>query len=569
MNPATLQTGEIRAPGTAMRKPPLRRPMTGDRSAAIVVGAIIAVVLMQAVMVFTRAVNWDEFWFYVLIDQYRHGQLLQPLQTFHVRLFGWLAELPGNNLDHILMARLLMLGCEVATIASIAVIARRFVEWPAALLAALAYVSAGFVMQHGFSFRTDPVATACLMGALAVLVRSRLDAKWIAAFAVLVGLAAIVTIKVVLYAPVFAGLAWLRWSEAGLGRAMLIRLALAGAASVAAFALFYLWHASGLPAAGNAGGTAVPKSAAGWVFFLGVPPYFDMIGKAIATAPILAIAIACAPVAIWKSSLDRAEKIALTGCWLPALSPAFYINTAAYFYVFMLAPVAVACAVPLAMVGRRYGHALAAALLMAMAVMIFVKEDRTIIEWQRLLIEEAQGVFPTRVAYFDLDGMIPVHDKANWLMTPSTVANYQAAGEPSFLAAMNERPVPLLLNNWDGFDAILTGADKEEYGGLLLPEDEAALKNNYVHLWGPLWVAGRDVPAAGKAGGGDWLIPGAYRIGSGPVVIDGRRHEPGDIVRIARGPHDVRSLGTASRIIWADAKRPSRNWDEGELYELF
>src|SRR3546814_17440298 len=62
---------------------------------------------------------------------------------------------------------------------------------------ALAYLTGGYVFQHGFSYRADPMAAAFLMGSLWLLLSSRLDAKAIIAAALLAALALLTTIKVV------------------------------------------------------------------------------------------------------------------------------------------------------------------------------------------------------------------------------------------------------------------------------------------------------------------------------------------------------------------------------------
>src|SRR6185437_9996812 len=113
----------------------------------------------------------------------------------------------------------------------IAKLAARFAGRTTGLLCALAYLSAGFVLQHGFSFRFDPVDAALLMSARGVLL-----------FAALGGLAAAYTIKCVLYAPAFAGLAWLRWSEAEDKQRFAMNLAAAIAGSVMLCAALLLFH---------------------------------------------------------------------------------------------------------------------------------------------------------------------------------------------------------------------------------------------------------------------------------------------------------------------------------------
>ena len=71
--------------------------------------AIGLLLAMQLSMVFTRAVNWDEFWFYYHVADFGRGVLAQPLQSLHVRLFAWLPGLPGSGVDKVVTARLVML----------------------------------------------------------------------------------------------------------------------------------------------------------------------------------------------------------------------------------------------------------------------------------------------------------------------------------------------------------------------------------------------------------------------------------------------------------------------------
>ena len=312
-------------------------------SAAWPLLAIGLLLIMQLSMVFTRAVNWDEFWFYYHVADFERGTLAQPLQSLHVRLFAWLPGLPGSGVEKIQTARVVMLACEVVTLFAIYPLARRFVQRPAAVLATLLYLSAGYVLQHGFSFRTDPMANAALMSALAILGRARLNLLPLAAFALLIAVAGMITIKTVLYAPAFLGLAWMRWSEDRFSVATALRLVGAAASAVATFLLLYVWHSSDLTT--HTEGTAMAASSSSWMFFLGLPPFWQMAVKAALTAPVLSLLVLAAPLTIWKSGLDNAAKWGLFGLWLPVTLPLFYTNSAAYFYVFMLAPVAVSVVV--------------------------------------------------------------------------------------------------------------------------------------------------------------------------------------------------------------------------------
>src|SRR3546814_3772752 len=141
--------------------------------------------------------------------------------------------LPIDAVDQIRVARLFMFGFELFTLCAIYGMARHFAGRLPGALAALAYLTGGYVFQHGFSYRADPMAAAFLMGSLWLLLSSRLDAKAIIAAALLAALALPTTIKVVFFAPSFSVVAWLCWREAEKPRNMMRRLAgLAVAAGV-------------------------------------------------------------------------------------------------------------------------------------------------------------------------------------------------------------------------------------------------------------------------------------------------------------------------------------------------
>ncbi|MCB2065091.1 MAG: hypothetical protein KDE15_00455 [Erythrobacter sp.] len=536
--------------------------LPGANSAVWPTVAIGLLLAFQLSMVLTRSINWDEFWFYYHVADFARGNLAQPLQSLHVRLFAWLPGMPGSGVDKIVTARVVMLGCEVATLAAICAIARRFVQPSVALGAALLYLSAGFVLQHGFAFRTDPMATATLMSALAILARARLAALPLLAFALLVAVAGMITMKAVLFAPAFLGLAWLRWSEARFALATALRLAAAGLAAVAIFVALYQWHSAALTQA--TGGAEMAAGAAGWMFFLGVPPYWQMGVKAVLTAPVLFLLALAAPVITWRSTRPVAEKWALTGLWLPLLLPLFYTNTAAYFYAFMLAPVSVSAALALQAALARYSLRLIVGVLAVMATGVFALEDRAVIHRQRELVEVTEALLPSGTAYFDHNGMIPSLRKANWLVTPAVLDAYRAGGVASYRATMEAEAVPLLLANDEVIEAMLAGDDS-----VLLPVDAEALRDNYLPFWGPIRLAGYALPA-GSDRLREVLVPGSYTVLGGTAVIDGTAHPEGSLVTLSRGTHRIAAPAGAVRLQWGDHLAPPlRPWDDGALYVGF
>ena len=90
--------------------------------------------------------------------------------------------------------------------------------------------------------------------------------------------------------------------------------------------------------------------------------------------------------------------------------------------------------------------------------------------------------------------------------------------------------------------------------GAFLPQDLAALRQGYLHWWGPFWIAGRQLTAPTAF---DLLVPGQYRIEGAALQIDGKVIQPGSVIELARGAHRAElQAGQSARIVWAAAKAP-------------
>lgn len=544
-------------------------PLPDNRSPAWPLAAIVLLLAAQATMVFTRAINWDEFFYFSQVHQYLRGEAIAPLQTIHVHLFRWLPSVRANPVDAIVLARLFMLACEIATIACIILLSERFANQATGMLAALAYLSAGFVMQHGFSFRVDPPTTALLMAALTILARCRLDTVRIALFASAVAMAGMFTIKIVLFAPAFMGLAWMRWSESGRSGTMALRLVAAGAITLLAFAALYAAHSAAIAANAPADvvsqrGAGVVTGAGEAVFFLGIPPYVQMMWKAISISLPMTALILLALFAIWRARLPKTAKVALAGLWLPILTLFFYRNTAPYYYAFMLAPVAAGCVPAIGLALKRFSPVLVSLVLVLLTIPVIVSEDRTTIANQRVVVEEASAMFTAPTAYFDQNGALASHVKANGFMTPWGLEGYRTHGRSLFRTVMERQTVPLLFEN----DLLLAALLEDEQGSdQLFPEDARVLRDNYVRVWGPVWLAGKTV-APGSRRRSEVLVPGNYRVEGGAVTIDGTTRSPGTVVTLSRGAIELANPGTnAARLVWADVDRmPRRPVPEGRIW---
>lgn len=541
-----------------LNRPLLHRARVAFPGRDAIVWPLLALFLTTGLhlsIVLERAINWDEFWHYSQIHARLAGELRAPLQTLHASLFAWAPSLPGDNIDHLIVLRVVMLTFVLVTAAATMLVAEKFAGRTAGVFAALLYLSASFVIENGSSFRADPMAAAGLMTSLALLVRGKLATGPTLAAGLCAGFAAAVTIKSVLFAPAFAGIGWWLLQTRPGPLDTLKRLAVFAACALASFAAFYLWHSAGLAqGTETAAQSTVSRS---WSHMLGVGdlPYLSHNVAGAIRSPVFTVVMLAGIATLWFARKQRtgAETLAIACLLAPILSIFFYHNTAPYFHVFILPPVAAGSAIAVPLICKRYGTAPLALLLTLSALATWATSERNVLEKQRTLVLAAETIFPEPVAYFDFPAMLGSYPKANGFITPMGLRKYLDGGEPGMAETMRAEPVPLVLEN----DPILSQA-LQDTGETppLLPEDIAALRENYVRFWGPFWLAGRDVNPAHGEHVTEFLVPGPYTVQQNAMVIDGKVHEPGSVVEMDRGIHVLSADDGTARLLWGDRLSP-------------
>lgn len=526
----------------------------------IAAGALAILLSIQFTQVFGRAINWDEFWHYNHLVQFQNGELTRPLNTLHVRAFGWVTGLPGNAVDHIIVIRLFMFACELVVLAGIVALASRFTDRTTGLLCALAYLSFPFVFQHGYSYRFDPPAAALMMGALWLLASRVLDARKILAAGVLIGIALMVTIKIVLLLPAFAGIVWWRWSERNFAVPYVARVAATGIVALAMAGAIFLLHSQGIAGVASDNATDIVGGSGSAMFALEAKPYWPIAIAAAQMAPLVTLLLVLFPFALWKSDAARNEKIALVGLFLPLSTLLFYHNTAPYYYVFMLPWVLVACAVSMPFITARITASGTAALFLVFGLIGFAFEEESPIGKQRELIDTAYATFPEGTAYFDFMGMLAERPKANPFVTPANIRQYHLANRSIYRAAMEERVVPLLVDNDFQFQQLFAEPYVPTMTEGHIPhfsaEDAEALRDTYVQWWGPFYLAGEEIPAGESPYSFTIRVPGPYTVEGHSLAIAGRAYAPGNILMLDRGVHEVTGAREgAARLIWGERLR--------------
>jgi hypothetical protein len=530
---------------SAAQAPASRRlalPATGAAASRGIATLIALVLALHLNLALTRSINWDEFHFLTQVHEFARGELTSPLQTFHVHLFDWLAASELSAVDQIVRARLVMFAAMLGTSAAIVAIALRFTALPGALVCALAYLTVGYVMHHGAAFRTDPLAAFLCMSALAIIARARLGPLAILAAAAALGLALMVTIKMALYLPAFAGIAWLRWSEAGFSRSRAAILAAIPALALTVVAALYGWHASTL---GEAEAAAATLKTSGANMF-GLSPNLIFVATATLGAIPLVLLLALLPRALVAGEQhERDARIALAGLAAPLASLVFYTNTYPYFYAFILPPVCAALAGVIPQVSARWGLIPAAVMMAGNGALIWAIDGRSQQDAQRRIETAVNTMFPQPIAYFDFPGFLPRHQKANFFMTVWGFNDYRTAGEAHFAQIMDRTPVPLLLaaepEENPSLLAVMQGTQNQR---LFHRDDLTALRESYRQVWGPVYLAGTTLGAA-QSRRWNVRVPGPYTV-EGRLTIDGTAYAPGDVVTLSRGPINLAAGNTSA-----------------------
>ncbi len=522
-----------------------------------------AVLAIQIELLFTKSINWDELFHFSQIHAHSRGEYVQWLQTPYVRMFGWVTKLPGTYIDHILLVRLLMVPFGVLTGAIIFDLVRRFTDRESAAIAALATMGSGYVFEHSFALRADMIAAALAMAALWILATRPIRPLWMLAALLLCGMAFVATIKSVLYAPAF--IAILGWRSAkGLQPKPVLAAGAIVSLMVAAILLL-------LPAQITGPVILLIRSSAGRMFGAGLFPHPGYLAVQLAMAPLVTAAILFAVVRIRHGRGQSGRAVHMhwalaLGLMLPLAWVMIYRNSFAYFYAFIMPPVAIGAAMGFMGLKQRFGLHPVLLVILANAALISWTEDREVIGRQRDVAEGIDRIFGGPARYIDDIAFRPDYPRAvPQFASGWALEGYRTAGTPIYRQAIEKSPVPFLLRQGYALENITPDAADEM---ALLPEDAAALDSNYIRHWGQVYVAGRKFAPFAEEQIMEVLAPGPYTVEAGPLTVDGQAYSAGGTLFLERRAYRIGAVGSqGSRLRWGNKlPRPDRPFPAGPLF---
>ena len=504
---------------------------------------IAGVLSLQLSLQFIQKINWDEFFYLSHIYEAQNGTLSKVLQMAHVYLLGWITQIPGGEIAQIKFGRFFMWCIQLITVGFIVQTARSFMSLTSALFAALCFTSIGFIFIHGTSFRADPLA-ACLMAyAVYVFAASDLRPRHMAGLAIALALGSLITIKVVLFAPLFAVLAIWRLKQSNGFRPLFLKFIFTAFGAVILFMIGYALQASQISAGdevgtmSNVSGTLKTSVLSGGLF-----PRAQIMTVGFITGFIPGLLIATGIVLAFFASLkrprSRGQSLVMIAFALPLLSFIFYRNAYPYFYVFILpsAVILAGYAVEQLKLSKIILACLAGLMVLNIIFIYSGRKDETL-SVQVQTVDVVHKMFPEPVAYFDRSGMISSFPKAGFFMSGWGLRSYTLKGGSPLLNEMEDKAVPLLIDNSPAISAALAGKPSP-----LFDNDAAALKDNYIHHWGHIWVAGKTLNVRSEPVDIMVLIPGLYTLQSDrEVSINGDVNVPETTIFLERGLHTVQS----------------------------
>jgi hypothetical protein len=361
--------------------------------------------------------------------------------------------------------------------------------------------------------------------------------------------------------PVVVAVAVYRIAETERRREMFIRLTAAAVASALFLALLYFWHLGTLAGATN--GSAKQHLNASYAKTLAATSLFPRISylaRSITENPLHWVLLLLGASGVMSSyKLGRARALLILAFLLPLFSVAIYRNAFPYYYAFMLAPGAVLWAAAAGRAELRKYVWLAAVVLLGFTFVHHQRALSTAANDQERTVAMVHAMFSQPVSYIDRCSMIASFPQAGLFMSSWWIENYAEVGRPIMREILaNAQPVFVIANSPLLIRA-LQGERAPGNGAQLMYEDQAALQSNYVHQWGPIWIAGKALPVTANAREEEFLISGDYRLESrDPVVIDGVPHSPGMRLAIGRGVHRFASPSGPQFITlrWVEAGRP-------------
>ena len=535
--------------------------------------AILAFLVLRFLLIFRMNVDIDEFSFLSTIFTYLRGDLAWPYFTFHVHLFSWLPSLPGDEISWILAARVVMYVLSVGTCIFLYLTGRLFYHRIGAQFSVLCYLSFSNIIEHGTSFRFDPICVFLFIGAVYFVLRDNVSICGDVFSGLMISLSLMCTLKsvfhVIMIVVLFIVLYYHSEDKNNVMKRAFVYLLIV----LAGYMILFVVHSYSLSNNRFSGQVEYLKnlSTSGILFGEFFPNrfyIFQAIKENIVTIFFIGIGFSFAVLAIFRGEGTK-KNIVLATFIIPVATLSFYSFSYPYYYNFILIPSILLSGYIPSIVAEKFQERGSKVLLTGL-VLFYVSvivgsighyernmPDRMIS--QKVVVKTVHEMFSSPVPYIDRCFMISSFPMAGIQMTTWDLDQYKENARPIMKEILlGKRPVFILANTvildlsrpWGTRPKIFRFSP-------LLREDFSLLRENYIHHWGIIYVAGKrfHFSEGEKRKAFEMLIPGVYTLESdGEVWIDGIRHLPGAKISLESGNHEITPRGTpmVASIRWGE-----------------
>lgn len=516
-------------------------------------------------------INWDEFYFLSKVHDYLRGDLGRSIQTFHVHFFGWLPWISINEVNQIVVARMLMVFLQLLTAIFIYQIARQFFLKSTAFFVIISYFSVQYILLLGSDFRADPIATFLLVLSINLMLSLTTSLVVPAVIGLLLALSLMITIKSAFYLPVI-GLLYLVSFYQPESRQLKLKQGLISIFSlIGSLLMLYFLHKASV---GEATGEVQAALSESYLKTIASQTFFPRLDFFIASLKqdfvfwilVLTGLLILIRAIILEKDFARIKTLQLFVLALPLLTLLFYRNAFPYYYSFMLATPALlvgVCWEKLMSHSTGISRVISKLLLGFFTFVILYKGFATPfnknMHSQQEMLTVIHQLFPEPVHYIDRCSMVSSFKKEGFFMSTWGTENYREAGEPIFGDIIEEQQPKFLLANKLQLDLGLPDEVRNKVihpNYNLFEEDLNVLRENYIPHWGKLYVAGKYVVVDAPERDYDVniKIEGKYTYeGSHLLELSGQQLIPGQVVLLKKGLYVLKTKEAGSYVFrWGD-----------------
>jgi hypothetical protein len=548
-----------------------------DREKLIVAGnnilfTLIAILCVSYVLLVPKInINWDEFLYLSKIYNYESGRSLSAIQTIYIHFFGWLRNIPGNEVSQIIAARYVYLGIFFVCLFVIYTISRRMSSKTGAFFTVFLILSYTDVIRHGYSFRADLLCVFLFLIAILFLFNNKLPIIILSSLSI--SLCFLVSIKAIFYIPtlLFIILIFIlnRENKAETIKSVCVFIVL----SLLFTIVLYYTHAylvsQNISAFSEIAEQSQKKivSSGRKVFWTGqfFPRRFYIERSLVENVANWFVIFAGIVFIAKRFFIQRFcdTECALIGFSLPLFSLLFYRNAFPYYFVFLIPfglLIANAYINELLKYLKKRRKLFAICLffvpvifssLSAAKIVLSLGTDKTIA--QREILDVVHRMYPMPVPYIDRNRMISSFPNVGFWMSTWGLEEYRQQGLPVMQTILQKEQPQLLIANSPVLQIYSNkwfGENKSVYR--LLDEDYLTLRNNFIPHWGLIYIPGKyfQFGSTEKERLFDIIIEGQYTVECKDIVsIDGKILETGRVVYIEKGEHLINGMENATVIL--------------------